>query len=212
MTRLSHLFIALLIVSVAAAQNRHDLTTFRGWEHSEAMGDLDRDGISDLVVIATPDDKAHILTNEETGSSRNLNRPVLAIFKGNSQNQFTPWKFYDEVMPVGDEYLFVEYSVSITDKGVLRISTSSWASAGGWGQTEHTYVFRFQNGDFYLIGEDEHCVMRNTGEDTTDSYNYLTHKHQRVVTNAFKDVKVKPKETWKSIPREPLKRLGEEEL
>ena len=33
-----------------------------GWEHQEVTGDLNKDGIPDLVVVATPNFKEHMLT------------------------------------------------------------------------------------------------------------------------------------------------------
>jgi hypothetical protein len=50
-----------------------------------------------------------------------------------------------------------------------------------------------------------------TGEANTVSNNYLTHKRQVVKENVF-DETVKPKETWTSIPKKPLSRLGEDLL
>ena len=36
-----------------------------GWDHTEATGDLNKDGIADLVVVATPDFKENTKTRDD---------------------------------------------------------------------------------------------------------------------------------------------------
>ena len=182
-----------------------------GWEVIEAEGDLNKDGISDLAIIATPNFEEH-LKHRDDGYVYNFNQPLLGIYWGNRNGGYTCWKIYDKVIPAQvDEYIFVDLSLSITDRGVLKIDVSTFASAGGWGQGGSTYLFRYQSGDFFLIGKDESSMMRNTGETTLDSYNYLTSKHQRITYNEF-DPKVKRRETWKKLKKAPLQRLEEVDL
>ena len=47
-----------------------------GWLHQEAQGDLNKDGILDLVVVATPDYEENTLTRED-GYVYNFNQPIL---------------------------------------------------------------------------------------------------------------------------------------
>lgn len=58
-------------------------------------------------------------------------------------------------------------SISITDKGVLRIQTIYEFES----TTELTYMFRFQDGDFYLIGGKDEW-----SESEPISYNFLTNQ------------------------------------
>ena len=37
----------------------------KGWEHSEAEGDLNKDGIKDLVVLAKPNFKENMQTRDD---------------------------------------------------------------------------------------------------------------------------------------------------
>lgn len=163
-----------------------------GVNYVKAEGDLNKDGRSDLVIYA---------------------QPVLAIYFATPSGDYEQWKKYDDVLPVdeeGDE-LFIELELSISDRGALKIEIGSFASAGTSYVTNNNYTFRFQNGDFFKIGEEKHSMSRMTGDDETISYNYLTHRCQRIKENAF-DETIKPKETWTTIPKKPLKRLGEEDL
>lgn len=180
------------------------------WEHIESVGDLNKDGMADLVVIATPDDPAHTKVRDD-GYVYNFNQPKLAIYFGTKEGVFHYWRSYDDILPTQDEGTFIDFTLNITERGTLTIGFSIFASMGSYNSPSSTYVFRYQNGDFYLIGEEQQNFSRTTGEDELESYNYLTHKRQRVITNAFDD-SFKPKETWTVIPKEPLKRLGSEAL
>ncbi len=181
-----------------------------GWELQEQTGDLNKDGIADLVVIATPDKKENIMVRED-GYQINMNRPILAIYKGRTNGHYSLWKSYEEVLPVRDEFITYDYLIGITDRGVLTIGITSFASAGSWQNSDATYLYRYQNGDFHLIGKDDTNMARNTGETEINSYNYLTFRHQKITYNEF-NKSVKRKETWNKLPKTPLEKLGSMEL
>ena len=164
----------------------------QGMDFVKAEGDLNKDGLSDLVVFADP---------------------VLAIYFATPSGGYELWKRYDDILPDDKENddLMIDIELSITDRGALRIEVGYFASAGTSYVTNNNYTYRFQNGDFYKIGEEQHSMSRMTGDDKTISTNYLTHKRQVVIENAF-DETIKPKETWTSIPKKPLRRLGEDPL
>ena len=182
-----------------------------GWPHQEAQGDLNKDGITDLVVVAMPDYPENTLTRDD-GYVYNFNQPILAIYFGKGQGQFQQWKQYDNVIPADDsEYCQHDITLTITDRNTLRIATEVWCSAGSYGTSTDTYTFRYQNGDFYLIGMDHEEMMRNTGECTTVSENYLTWKRQVVKSNAF-DETMPSTEKWTKLRKRPLEKLGAREL
>jgi len=179
-----------------------------GWHCTEKLGDLNKDGIDDLVIIALPNDEAGLLKVEGDDYVYNLNQPILAIYFGQAGGGFLRWKEYGNVLlPNPDEFLIYNYSSVITERGTLIISAGQEASAGSWSNTSCEFTYRFQNGDFYLIGKEEESAARNTGEGQRLSYNYLTHKCQRTTFNLFDDEK--PVEHWSRIPAKPLKKLGE---
>lgn len=178
-----------------------------GWAIEEESGDLNKDGIADLVVIATPDFKENTKTRDD-GYVYNFNQPILAIYWGQEDDTYKRYKQYDDILPHREnEYLDVDASPSITDRGVLKIYIETFASAGSWGNECPTFFFRYQDGDFHLIGYETQSLARNTGHAETHSYNYLTHRKQVVVSNVFDD-DVPKREKWSRIPTTPLKKLG----
>ena len=182
-----------------------------GWLHKEAQGDLNKDGFPDLVVVATPDFEENLKMRED-GYVYNFNQPILAIYFGKGQSQLQLWKHYDNVIPADeDENCSHEVSVEITSRGTLRISILLFCSMGGYETTFDTYTYRFQNGDFFLIGLDKEESQRNTGNCITISENYLTWKRQETRENIFY-LDRPPTEKWTRIPKRPLEKLGEREL
>ena len=101
--------------------------------------------------------------------------------------------------------------MSVSSKGVLSISVSEFYSQGGSDAPKTEYVFRYQKGDFYLIGKNYDSFSRYSGDGEKVSENYLTRKKKTVSYNVF-DESVPEKETWSKLPSAPLQRLGEKLL
>ena len=178
-----------------------------GWLHKEAHGDLNKDGIVDLVVVATPDYVENLKTRDD-GYVYNFNQPILAIYFGTAQGQLQLWRQYDDVIPADEsENCSHEVNVEITGRGALRIAISLFCSAGSYGTSVDTYTYRYQNSDFFLIGMDNEEMRRNTGESTVVSENYLTWKRQVKTSNVF-DENIPSTEKWSRIPKKPLEKLG----
>ena len=180
-----------------------------GWLHQEAQGDLNKDGIMDLVVVATPDYEENTLTRED-GYVYNFNQPILAIYFGTDQG-LQQWKRYDKVMPADEsENCHHDIGLEITSRGTLRISIQLFCSMGSYGMSTDTYTYRYQDSDFHLIGMEQEEMMRNTGECTTVSENYLTWKRQVVKSNIAETESATEK--WSKLPKKPLEKLGDVSL
>jgi hypothetical protein len=178
-----------------------------GWTHQETFGDLNKDGLIDLVIIATPNNPENIKKRED-GYEYNFNQPILGVYFRTKEGVYSCWKLYPEMIPARpDEYVSIDPTIKITDRQVLVVDLDYFASAGSYGTTNYSFLFRFQKGDFYLIGEDERQFSRNTGESEVISKNYLTYKQQRITSNEF-DTTVKKREQWKKLPHSPLRKMG----
>ena len=73
-----------------------------GWESSFKTGDLNADGIADLVLIATPCNKEKMKTRDD-GYVYNFNQPILAIYWGDKNGNFKLFKQYDKVIPARED-------------------------------------------------------------------------------------------------------------
>lgn len=178
-----------------------------GWDYIFEKGDLNKDGIADMAIIATPLNEDNIKVRDD-GYVYNFNQPILAIYWGKKDGSFSLFKQYNNVIPARpSEFISIDPTLSINDRQALSISLSYFASAGGWDSTTTTHRFRFQNGDFFLIGEDESVITRNTGALTETSKNYLSHK-QSVSTSNISSKK-KPVVKWTNLPKTPLRPLAD---
>ena len=211
--RLILLVAAILSLSATAQDLKTSGTTIQElvpatWKITEATGDLDGDGIADLAIIATPDFKEHLKVRED-GYVYNFNQPILAIYRGHAKGGYSLWKRYDKAVAGNEnEYNFIDHSLSITSRKVLKIGIERFSSAGSYTSGKSDYLFRYQNGDFFLIGEDNEEMSRTTGEVVNVSKNYLTGKQCRTVSAAFLDSDIRPSEKWSTFKRTPLRALG----
>ena len=209
---LSFLFVCLPMIAAAQGLKTEGFSAKDlvpdGWEVKETRGDLNKDGIEDLVIIATPNIAENMMTRDD-GYVYNFNAPILAIYFGSADGMFRLWKKYEDIIAHQvDEYLFIGNEAKITSKGTLQISLEYFASAGSSSSYWYTYTFRYQKNDFALIGKDEKSLSRYSGEEVEVSNNYLTRKSKTTTSNAFNE-DIKPKEVWKTLPKKPLELLGD---
>jgi len=161
-----------------------------------AEGDLNGDGIADAAVHVIGKFERFIKYSE-WGSGWDLNPRILFVVFGDREKNY-------RVVKQSNTFILSPYSLShsepLTDisikNGILKFDFELWQSMGSWSATEASYKFRFQNGDFKLIGVDRWDYQRNSSEGTFESYNFLTRRVK--VTDKQGDNVVKV--AWKSFP------------
>lgn len=217
-------FCAALISTAANAQKKGAGTLFpAAWNGEKSLavksdcvtaeGDFNKDGFKDIAVIAVPRDPAFMRTRED-GYECNFNKPVLAVFFGQKKGKPKLHKEYRDTIPgndAEDEDCFHESSLSVNDEGDLCITVSEFYSAGSSDSPSFEYVYRWQNGGFFLIGKNYGSFSRYSGEAMKVNENYLTHKRRTVTYNMF-DEDVPEEEIWTELFDSPLRALGSDML
>tara|TARA_B110000046_G_scaffold42565_1_gene47226 strand:- start:21222 stop:21923 length:702 start_codon:yes stop_codon:yes gene_type:complete len=144
-----------------------------------AIGDLNQDGISDLIFAIQKTDKNNTELNDGLGTDTlDLNPRMLAIYFGTESGGFKKQLVSEYFIILRDSPTMDEpfEGFNISKKGILDVNFRFWHSAGSWFMSNHKYRFRFQNNEFALIGYDSSEAHRASGETTDYSVNFLTRK------------------------------------
>ncbi|MFD0963256.1 hypothetical protein [Pseudofulvibacter geojedonensis] len=178
----------------------------KGWKILDSKkGDLNKDGILDLVFAIQNTDKKNIESNDGLGADTiDLNPRILGIYFGSKSGGFTQKLVSNHFIILQDIPTMDEPfdGFSISKKGVLDIKFKFWFSAGSWTMSNNTYRFCYQNNEFALIGYDSSETHRGTGETTDYSINFLT-KKMKIVKGSFSN-EVSETVDWKEISLERL--------
>ncbi|WP_426476238.1 hypothetical protein ACP3T3_12780 [Chryseobacterium sp. CBSDS_008] len=152
-------FLFVLSVSSLSAQNLKNFSVPKGYTQiAEAKGDLDKGGKDEIILIFNTDIEASGMQNPEgTGDYKRVfyilkkENSGLKVWKENATILFSSgFGFY----PSNNTF-----KINIKN-GCLIIEQLFFTNSRHTQQYKHT--FRFQNGDFYLIGLHDHF------EDTCD--------------------------------------------
>ncbi|MFP5418299.1 MAG: hypothetical protein ACLGHA_03990 [Gammaproteobacteria bacterium] len=169
-------------------------------------GDLNSDGTPDTVSVGEEVNRKNFKKNDGYGEKvLNVNpRDLVIMFRTRSGgrgktfeiNQFLPSEHSVEEPCLSDPLEGGE-GVQIV-KGILEISLQYWYSCGSWGVSATSFKFRYEQGRFRLIGLEESSHMRNSGDATASSTNFLTGKKKIITENVF-DPSVPQKVSWKKL-------------
>ena len=179
----------------------------KGWKKIlTTNGDLNRDKLEDTVIVIEKEDKKNIKKNDGFGPEElNLNpRILLVLFKQKDGTYILASKndkgFIKSEGNDDNPALMDTLDDIIIKNNVLKIVFNYFMSAGSWNTSSDTYIFRFQNNVFELIGYESDSYMRNTGEEEKVSINFSTNKVKSTTGgNMFEDAKDKPKDKWRNI-------------
>lgn len=174
-------------------------------EYEQIKGDLNKDGREDIVLIIKNTLKDKIIEQENQTLDRNR-RGIIILFQ--QENGYEPvtrnYECFSSDQEDGGIYFPPDLIVSI-EKGLLHLHYA-YGRYGYW-----VYKFRYQNGNFELIGYDR---SENFGSVTNSfvSVNYSTNK-MWVKTNTNPDAEIEGEEIfqekWVNLPPKPLLKLTE---
>jgi hypothetical protein len=178
---------------------------------AKVEGDLNGDKLADCVLIVRGTDKKFLNKNEGLGTDVfDTNPRVLVIaFRKADGTGFTLAEQNNRFIIASDSPTMTEpFQEAAINKGVLTFGFEEFYSAGSWGMSNRKYMFRYQSGEFVLIGVDHTSVNRGSGEIEIRSYNLSTGKVESEKGNISDDKKGKitrrklridPKPTLKTI-------------
>lgn len=182
---------------------------------SQVSGDLNKDGIEDLVLIIENTDVSNIIKNEGLGApSLNINpREILVFFKDERNNYMLIEKNAigfiqsenDEESTCLADPLMIDGGIKISNN-ILIVHFNYWLSCGSWSVNDASYKFRFQNNSFELIGFDHFSFNRATTEETRTSLNFSTKKKEETI-GLNQSEESKPKTTKSTIKVNQLYKL-----
>lgn len=173
----------------------------------QVNGDLNKDNIEDIALVIQNTDKNNIIINKEMGVDTLDKNPraLVILFKDPSTNGYNLIAKNDSfILSHEDPEMSDPFSNIIIEKGVLKIYFQLFYNAGSWETTSNTYVFRYQNNEFELMGAENTVFDRSSHESTKYSINFSTKKYSVSVSN-IDDEKVKT--GWKKFEMPELKTL-----
>nr|WP_252718198.1 hypothetical protein [uncultured Acinetobacter sp.] len=181
----------------------------KDWKIIEiARGDLNHDGMEDIVLVIEENNRKNIIHNNGFGSP-NLNtnpRALLVLFKIAqgyqliSKNKKLPSENDADSPCLADP--LDDGAVTIA-KGILKINLHYWLSCGSWYVTNNTFSFRYQNQGFKLIGFDQMSFHRASGEKSSLSINFSTGKMKKTTDkNEFEENTQPAKVEWKNLKKQ----------
>jgi hypothetical protein len=153
-----------------------------GWKQVQRLlGDLDRDGREDMVLLFRMASAANVVKQPAMGEETFDTNPwMLVVALKDADGAYRRVVADHALIPRPEDPFLVdplpEGALSLGARGVLKLRLDWFRSMGGWTSWSNTFTFRYQDGCMRLIGFDRSEVARNTGETGDVSINYLTGK------------------------------------
>lgn len=164
--------IAVIIAPAAFAQNLKNFSVPKGYKKvTEIKGDLDKDGKDETVLVFNTDKTA---SDFEGSPGKKDYKRVFYILKNEQGNQKI-WKENSTLLHSSGLGFYPDDNIlNIQIKNNCLVVEQSFFSNSRHTQVSR-YTFRFQNGDFYLIGSYDNFA--DTCEfDFTNEINFSTGK------------------------------------
>ena len=176
-----------------------------GWKIvKNEKGDLNKDGVVDAALVIQKTDAS--LIKKTAGGDMNSNPRNLLVLFGTAKKGCFELGVKNETFIISheDEIMDDPFQGIEIKNGTLKINFMEFRSVGSWETSQKTFVWRFQDGEFKLIGANESSFHRSEGDATDVSVNFSTKKYSVTTYNMF-DESVKEEVVWKKFDLKELK-------
>ena len=162
-----------------------------GWTILDSTyGDLNKDGAKDAAIIIQPKDSIS-LVNSLGNTVLTQPRILLILFKKPDNKSFGLIEQSNSFILKHDNPAMDDpYQELSINNGILEIKFHLFYNIGSWYVTNTVYKFRYQKGEFMLIGADKSSFHRATHDFEDYSYNFLTKKRALTKGNDNKGTKI----------------------
>jgi len=175
-----------------------------GWALMDsATGDLNKDGKPDIAIVLQHIDSISII-NTEGDTLITQPRILIILFQSANKTLYLEEQSNSLIIKHDEPRMEDPYQDITIDKGLLQIDFQIFYNWGGWTVITSSYKFRFQNGEFELIGADYNSFNRASLDFESYSYNFLTGK--RKYTKGSDENSIE-KTYWKTLKIGKLKTL-----
>ncbi len=183
-----------------------------GWKIMDSVsGDLNHDPFRDFVIILQHRDSVRMIdfSNDFVDTLITQPRMVMVVLYDNSSSGFRLSASNDFFIPNHDRDNMQDPFQSMTiANGILQFNFSYFAIVGSYEASNLTYKFRFENGDFELIGGEYLDYMRNTGVTDECSYDFLTKKMKWTAGGSMFDERKKGTAQWETFTLDKMRTLS----
>lgn len=179
-----------------------------GWiARDSATGDLNKDFLHDYAVVLQHRDSVSLVKKDGDMEEVVVTQPrmLLLLFRNPADGSLTlVEQSRSFILNHDNPDMDDPYAGLNIRNGVLEIKFHLFYNMGSWYVNSATYKFRYQQGQFVLIGADNWSFHRASHNAEAYSYNFLTRK--RLLTKENGETGKKTSE-WKPLPLRALKTL-----
>ena len=180
-----------------------------GWKILKKVnGDLNKDGLDDYAIVLQGTDKSNMQSDEYMEIDSNP-RELVILFGKEKANCYDLAVRSSTFIPAHEEmHMDDPFEEMAITNGTLHLDYRIWYSMGSWYTSTYTYIWRFQDDDFKLIGANSSEFHRASGEATDVSINFSTNKCSITKYNMFEsdeEVEYETSEEWKDLNLKELK-------
>jgi len=185
----------------------------QGWRiDTQTEGDLNGDGLPDLLLVLQQDDPANVLANDPDSlgvRALDTNPRILAVAFAREKGGYELSLENHDLIPRYETPTIDDpFSQAEIIDGAIRVGLHFWANAGSWYTDDTTFIFRYRDNAFRLAGYEEYTTKRNTGETWDVKIDYLAGKAEITLGN-FSDDESEDKTYQKPLSPSPLLTIKE---